>query len=397
MNQKVNVQSMRQANRQLVLSAIRSTAFTSRTEVAKITSLAKPTVGAIVEELLAEGLVEEAGLDGEAGGVGRKAQLLRFNNLSSAYLGIEFGVGEASVAVADALGNVRTTSQAPINTDTPELAFEEVAVLLKSTLRKIRVPMNRVNAIGVTLPGIIDQKSGDCLLAPSLGWKNVGLRSYFEKKLRKPTVVQNVKDAGAAAEGHLGAAQGIDNYLWVYLGSGVGAGVVIEGRPFFGSRGFSGEIGHCRVRESGGLLCQCGRTGCLETIASGPAILSWLKEQGCDQLESEVYRAAQAGQKPALSAVERAGESLGVGLSYLVHLLNPELIVLGGSVAKAGAPLLNSAKLSLARHSLETSPISLVLSELNDTGVLSGAILLAMREFERDSALMTEPSSRLNP
>lgn len=390
MNQKVNVQSMRQANRQLVLAAIRASDFTSRTEVARLTSLAKPTVGAIVEELLSEGLVEEAGLDGETGGVGRKAKLLRFNNLSSAYLGVEFGVGRVRIAVADALGKIRTTIDESVNTHTPELAFQATVVLIKSALRRVRVPMNRVNAIGVTLPGIIDQKNGSCLLAPSLGWKDTPLRGYFESKFRKPTVLQNIKDAGAAAEGHLGAAQSVENYLWLYLGSGVGAGVVIEGRPFFGSHGFSGEIGHCRVCETDGELCQCGRRGCLETIASGPAILRWLRKQGCPLDEDAAYRAALAGQSPARDAIERAGRSLGIGLSYLVNLFNPELVILGGSVALSGPLLLSSTESSLMEHSLMTNQVSLVLSELDETGVLSGAILLAMRETERESKLRLE-------
>jgi predicted NBD/HSP70 family sugar kinase len=232
----------------------------------------------------------------------------------------------------------------------------------------------------VTVPGLVDTSTGVCVLGPNLGWQNVPVRDLITEALEVPVVVQNVTSAGAVAEGQMGAAQGYRTYVWVYVGSGLGAGIVLDGRPFYGRQGFSGEIGHCQVVESGGIQCGCGAFGCLETVASGRALERQAKqavEQGQKTELSELgrpiqvtdmVRAARQGDELAIALFENAGSYLGKGLAYLQNILNPE----------AGDLLLKPAQRTAQEHALKAERVPIVPSVLKERSGIVGAVLSAM-------------------
>src|SRR3954469_20740545 len=263
--------AIREINRSIIVDLVRRGGRISRTELARRSKLTKPTVSTIIFELLDKGVVREGGFGESVSGGGRPARLLEFNDAHSAYLGLHFGVRATTVAVADARGTIRLVRRPPSWQGEPVQTMRAIRPLVAEALHAAKVPRTRVEGAGATVPGLVDHESGVCVLAPNLGWRDFPLRDALADELNVPVVVNNHTQAAAVAEGRLGAARGARSYVWVYVGSGVGSGVVIDGRIFVGRHGFSGEIGHCPVVE-GGPLCACGRRGCLETVASAMAL-----------------------------------------------------------------------------------------------------------------------------
>lgn len=389
MHGKVDSRAMREVNRSIVLDMIRRGGRISRTDLARRSALTKPTVSAIVEDLIASGVVQEVGFGKTVASGGRRARLLQFNESSAAYLGIRFGVHTSTVAVADARGEIRATRDVESIRGKPDILVERVLEIVDDTLAAADTPRERVQSVGVTLPGLVDSDTGVCVLAPNLQWQDYPIRGMVSERLGVPVVVQNVTNAGAVAEGRIGAAKGYRSFVWLYVGSGVGAGIVLDGHLFYGRQGFSGEIGHCQV-VSDGLQCGCGSYGCLETVASGRALerlAAQAVEKGVETSLSglekgieaaDVVRAARAGDRFARSLVESAGEYLGKAISYLQNILNPEIVVLGGRLIEAGDDLLTPARKAAAEHALKAESVQIVPSVLLDRAGLVGAVLIAM-------------------
>jgi predicted NBD/HSP70 family sugar kinase len=389
MQGKVDGRAMREMNRALLLGMIRRERAISRTDLARRSSLTKPTVSAIIDELLHEGLVRETGFDESLTKRGRRARLLELDGDAAAFVGVNFGVRDTTIGVADALGELRGVWRGESFPGEPEKAFTALRSMINAALAQAKVPRSRVTSVGVACAGLVDQRTGACLLAPNLGWRNVPVRAALHEALGVPVVVHNVTQAGAAAEGRFGAARGVRSFVWVFVARGIGAGIVVDGQIFFGSTGYSGEIGHCFVVDQG-LLCGCGRRGCLETVASELAIPR-AAEAAARSSEPTVLRklagpidveavvgAALEGDGPARRIFAKVGEYLGVGISYLVNLFDPELVVLAGTVTEAGDCLLDAVRASVSRHAIAPNEARVVASTIPRDLLVRGSILLAM-------------------
>jgi predicted NBD/HSP70 family sugar kinase len=305
------------------------------------------------------------------------------------YVGVHFGVRATTVGVADARGNVGVVRRQPSLVGSPVRSIQAMVALLGEALAAGRVPRGRLRVVGATVPGLVDQETGQCVLAPNLGWRDFSLRATLAEELGVPVVVNNVAQAAAVAEGRVGAARGVRSYVWIHVGSGVGSGIVLDGKLFFGRRGFSGEIGHCPVVHPGP-PCGCGRLGCLETVASAKAILraaesavaagepTVLAELPPPLTSTVVAAAAREGDPVARRILGEASEFLGRGISYLLNILNPEMVVLGGAIAQAGETLVGPVRASVARHSLLPAGVAVVPSTLGNRAELTGAVLSAM-------------------
>jgi predicted NBD/HSP70 family sugar kinase len=328
--------------------------------------------------------------------------MLEFNDASAAYLGVHFGVRATRVAVADARGVIKIVRRRPSLRDAADRAGKVVRSMASEALQAAKIPWARVAAAGATVPGLVDQATGVCVLAPNLGWRDVPLREALESELRVPVVVNNITQASVVAEGQVGAARGVRSYVWLYVGSGVGSGIVLDGRLFRGQRGFSGEIGHCPVSEDGP-MCGCGRRGCLETVASTMALVRAAEAaiagnqttrlsavKGPLDIQAIVAAAGQ-GDAVASRILAGASEHLGRGISYLLNILNPEMIVLGGSVIEAGESFLREVRASVARHALVPHGVAIVPSTLGDRAELTGSVLLAMESMVRSYRIVDGP------
>jgi predicted NBD/HSP70 family sugar kinase len=380
MRAKVDSRAMREMNRALLLELIRQESTITRIDLARRSALTKPTVSTIVDALIAEGLVHEVGL-GESGAQGgRRGRLLGLNADAGAFAGVHFSIRYTSIAVADARGRIRAARTVHSFRGKPALAIQELPALLTAVMREAKLPRSRLRGVGVAAPGLIDHTTGICVLAPNLRWYDVPLRAKLIEALGAPAAVRNTMQAGAIAEARLGAARSARSFAWVYLGSGIGAALVIDGRVFYGKRGYSGELGHCKVAD-GGPVCGCGRRGCLETVASVPAIEGYARSGRRHAKGRDAYAIAQAasnGDAGARSAVTRAGRFMGVGISYLLNLLDLEMVVLAGRVVRAGDWLIDTIRGSVTEHTMQGPGIPIVASTVEDDAVLKGAVLLAM-------------------
>ncbi len=305
------------------------------------------------------------------------------------YVGIHFGVRATTVALADSQGHLDHLHKQPALVGSPARSVAAVRGLLNEALADAKVPRARVRVVGATVPGLVDQDTGACVLAPNLSWRDFPLRAALAEELGVPVVVNNVAQAAAIAEGRVGAARGARSYVWIHVGSGVGSGIVLDGKIFFGRRGFSGEIGHCPVVHPGP-PCGCGRLGCLETVASAKAIVraaeiavaagepTVLAELPPPLSSTAVAAAAREGDPVARRILGEASEFLGRGISYLLNILNPEMVVLGGAVAQAGETLVGPVRASVARHSLLPAGVAVVPSTLGNRAEVTGAAVLAI-------------------
>ena len=377
---------MRRVNRAVVLDTIRSSQTSSRATIAEVTGLAKPTVSLIVDELMRSGLVTEVG-HGTSGAVGgRPPMLLAFNARSSYLAGVHVGVRRTTVVVADALGE--PLAQRTVNTprSAPRTALGAVARVVREVADEADADVARLATVGVCLPGLVDDR-GVLLLAPNLGWRDLPVADVLTDALGAPVFAYNAAHTSLVAERHLGAAVGEDDVVLVYAGTGVGAAAVVGGRLLRGSGGIAGEFGHVRV-EPDGRACNCGKTGCLETIASADAVA----EAAGASTAAEVAEAAATGDRNALTALGGAGDALGAAAAWLVNLFDPACLVLAGGLAGAGDAFVEPFRRAVMRDALAQSAarLRIVISALGQEAEVRGVLLLARERASADLRIVTD-------
>jgi predicted NBD/HSP70 family sugar kinase len=380
---------MRELNRSLVLDVIKARSPISRPDIAKTTQLTKPTVSGIVNDLMKRGLVRRVGMGATTTGGGRPPLLLEFNKRSEFLVGVQIGVERSTVVVADALGTEIGRTSVDNPKGEPAAALKSLAKTAMTLVEESGASKRRVSAAGICLPGLVEMRTGKCLLAPNLGWKDVPVADVFSEAFGVPTFVVNNADAAVVVESTEGAAKGARNVVLLHVGSGVGAGILSDGKLLHGAEGFAGEIGHCHIP---GLTrqCNCGRTGCLETETDGAAIARAAQEKGLTgtrggQLTAEdVARAAAEGDPVAQDVLASAGRVLGVAASWLINLFDPEILLVGGGVAAAGPsflePLKQQALAMTLPHLAERVEVRPWAEGID--AVVRGAILVAMQKSE---------------
>lgn len=266
--------------------------------------------------------------------------------------------------------------------------ISETAASVKEHLRAQEIELL---AAGVGAPGFIDVANGHIYEAVNLGWKNYDLRDELSSLLHIPIVVDNDANLAAGGEKWKGAGEGADNLLAVTLGTGVGGGIIAGGEIIHGENGMAGEIGHIASVKTGGARCNCGKTGCLETVASATGIarlgLEALQQQKSGYLHQtwrenggitakDVIDGAKSGDETAASVMKEVMEHLGFALANLSNSLNPDIIVIGGGVSKAGTYLLDQLEEAFQRYAIPkiAQDTKINIATLgNDAGVIGAA------------------------
>lgn len=306
-------------------------------------------------------------------------------------VGVDLGGTKILTALADERGNI----VARVKVDTE--AARGVDAVLDRLVDSVRHVANGypLAAVGVGSPGPLDHNSGLVYHSPNLGWRNVPLGRLLRERLALPVLVENDANCAALGEYARGAGQGFQHLVYVTVSTGVGGGLILDGRVYHGSAGGAGEIGHMNL-DPLGPLCSCGRRGCLEALASGTAIAREARElvaagggEALRRLAPEtdsitakvVAEAARGGDAPAQAILRNAATHLGRGLSILITLLNPAMVVVGGGVTASGPEFLNTAREEAKRlaYAPAWERVSVVPAQLGtDSGVI-GAIVLAVR------------------
>lgn len=385
---------MRELNRSLVLDLIKKSSPISRAALAEASSLAKPTVSVIVEDLIASGVVREVGVGPSTREGGRPPVLLEFDALSQVLAGVHIGVTTTTIVLADALGQEFHRTSMPTGRGRAERLLERMARAVTDALVDAEV-QGRSLAVGICVPGLTDPSTGVCRLAPALRWVDVPVRDIVQPLVDAPVYVHNTSQAAAVAEAVEGAAKGADEVALLYLGSGIGSGLLTGGRLLPGTTGLAGEIGHCPVVGSDE-PCACGRRGCLEAVASGLALAraaeravaagrrTSLADSAGSLTVAHLAAAAQSGDAVAVELLTGAGELLGLAATWLLNITNPSVLVLGGGMVAAGDVLLQPLRDAVAAHALPQvgEAVELRMSLLGADAEVRGAVLLAMQYSE---------------
>jgi predicted NBD/HSP70 family sugar kinase len=345
---------LRGRNRERVLGALRERGRISQADIARITGLSRTTVHTLVAELKDLGVLREveAGVPDFRGG--RPSVLLMLRESSLAVVGIDFGHSHVGVAVADIGHNVLAERRCDLDVShDARAALDAAARMVDEVLTEARVERKSVIGAGIGIPGPIDRARGTAGSATILpGWIGVPIGDEMHDRLGMPVEIENDANLGALAELTWGAGRECSNFVYVKVSTGIGAGLVIDGKVLRGATGTAGEIGHTTLDESGA-LCYCGNRGCLETVASGPAIIQLVGPlNGEVPTLARIVELAVAGEVRCHRAISDAGHEIGIAIAGLCNLINPERVIVGGLVSRTGEVLLQPMRESIRRHAL---------------------------------------------
>jgi predicted NBD/HSP70 family sugar kinase/biotin operon repressor len=377
---------LRERNRVRVVDALRRQGTASRSELARLTGLSRTTVGSVVADLQARGLVVEHA-DGERQpGRGRPPVYLGLDRSAGVAVGIDFDHDRVRVALSDLSSNVIAEDCALIDVDRDaDEAIDAAAQIVTSLQAGAGVEDELIVGAGVGLPGPIERRTGtvgSAVIMP--GWAGIRAAEALSQRLGLRVDVDNDANLGALAEASFGAGRGLADLVYVRLGSGVGAGVVVGGRLHHGTAGLAGEIGHVQVRPDGE-VCRCGNRGCLETIASEAPIRALLEPaRGHEVSRRELLDLVASGDLGAVRVVNDAGLAVGRVLADLCNALNPEAIVVGGELAEAGEPLMSGIREAVQRFALPgaAEAVRVVPSELGERAEVLGALALVTQNTD---------------
>ena len=387
-------------NRSLVLNTIRLHTPVSRAEVADLTGLNRSTVSNIVYSLITEGLVwEQERRDAK---IGRPSIALELHPDGGAVVGVEVGVGFVSVLLTDFVAKPIWQDWIEIDYHLPQIEVLKTAeqsidkALLQASDRRLHVL-----GIGVGLPGLVNVKKGELIFAPNLAWRDVPLRLMWNQRFLLPVYVDNEANLAALGEYYFGVARGVDHFIYLSSGVGLGGGIIMDGKLFRGGYGYAGEVGHIQ-RDSLGELCGCGRRGCWETQVGPQAVLRRVKASLSESPDRNlpfgvaddfsnltfqmVVDAASNGDPLCQHAIEEVGKYLGLGIADLANLFNPEIVVIGGILSLARSILLDVIEKIVFADALSPSVANMriTFSERGKDACVFGAVAVVLDDIIRE-------------
>lgn len=309
-------------------------------------------------------------------------------------IGIDVGGTNVKIALVDSDGKIGYSNTIPTRA---EMGYEYTINNMKQAIRDLmtetKLSAKDIEGIGFGLPGQVDFKSGIVRLITNIpGWVEIPLAKMIEDEFHIPTRIDNDVRCAALGELNFGAGKGCENLICITVGTGIGSGLIINGRLVRGASNAAGEIGHIKLQMHDGPICGCGDTGCLEAFASGPSIVAMAEEYIMGGKSTKyremanggaitpfiVAEAAKAGDPVARRIFTRMGEYIGIGMTSVVNLLNPERIIVGGGVADAGDILLTPLKETIKKRAMKIAgeTVQVVPAQLGNTAGVIGASLL---------------------
>ena len=315
-------------------------------------------------------------------------------------IGIDLGGTKILAATVGPEGRITGRAKLPTGAKGPRDVMKRMVACAREALKKGGLGMGDIRGVGIGAPGPLDPDNGVVLFAPNLpGWKDVPVKAVIEKSLKKPVFLDNDVNVGTLGEHVLGVGRGVRDLVGIFVGTGIGGGVIMDGRLHRGLNKTAGEIGHMIV-EIGGPRCGCGNRGCLEAIASRSAISrdiaaaigkgkksKQIKRRLSDPASiksSDISRALKQGDRDVEKIVKRAAVALGIAAVNIIHILNPEMIVLGGGVVEAfGDHILPPVRKIVKKKALPFTGnrVQIVPAELGDDASVLGASVLARQRL----------------
>jgi Transcriptional regulator/sugar kinase len=384
---------IKELNTNSILKVVLERGIISRAEIAKILNLTPATVSSNINDLIRDGVVREAGIGISNGG--RKPVLIELNADGMLFVGVDIHKDGVEAAIVNLAGNILARSELQFHDQSN--GFEDDVV---SCIRNVRdlLPNKKLSGIGIGMHGIVDTKQSISVYAPAMTRRNFALKDFIEDKEKLPVFMDNDANAMAVGESWFGRAKGVKNYIFLNVGRGIGSGIVINGELFRGNRYAAGEIGHIRVVENG-VKCVCGNYGCLDTVGTEYSIikdivssihigvLSSVTELSNGDLSTisldMLKQAAQQGDKCVLDALNKMGRYIGVAVSYVINMMNPGMIVFGGSMSVLGEYIIEPLKSTAINLSMKecVDGVQIVISSLRDKAGVVGAASLGMQNL----------------
>jgi glucokinase-like ROK family protein len=378
-----------------LLATIFWSAGVSRHVLAERLAYSKSKANAMVASLLDEGVLDEVGLQDSSGG--RRAETLQLSSSLGVLIGVDLGATSMQLAVLTPDLTVLARHAEAIDVrHGPGVVLARMRVLMRELLARCAVTAQQVIAIGIGVPGPVDFDRGQLVNPPLMpDWGGFSIRDYLREDYAAPVFVDN--DVNLMALGELWRLQrGLQNFLVIKIGTGIGCGIVVHGEVYRGANGSAGDVGHICVDRSGP-LCHCGNRGCVEAMAGAQAISRMATEAAGDGRSpllaerllaqgaltaEDVAQASRAGDVAANAIIQRAGNLVGEMLASVVNFFNPSNVFIAGRIASMGPLFLASVRQSVYQRSLalSTRQLEIQYTPLADDAGLVGAGVLAMQE-----------------
>ena len=371
--------TIRDINRQIVLNYVRERGPISRAEIAQVTALQRSTISLIVDELKEEGLVEE--LSGESTG-GRPPILLSLRTAHPVAIGVDVGTARTVVAASDLAGRVLEQEEF----DTDPVANNTIRNIVTSVQKFNQKSRGTFEAIGVSLPGLVDPASGNSFV-PHFKWRDLPIEAELRKALKLPVTVDNDANAAALAELWFGRPEvrEVRDFIMVLVEDGLGTGIVFDGQVYRGEGSAAGEFGHMTIGAGAPVACAAGSRKCWEAFASQRAALARyakLSHSSNGNVEitfAQLTDRALRGERIARAALKETGHYLGVGIGNLIQGLAPQAIIIGGPITRVWSLISDEVKSGAKESICRGLPSTTIIgSTLGTQPTLMGALSLVL-------------------
>jgi len=378
--------TIRDINKQIVLTYVRDRAPISRAEIARQTELQRSTVSAIVDDLHLDGLIEEIGTGDSTGG--RKPTLLKLRTGIPVAIGVDITPRYTTIALADLAGQVLKENTFPTSPDADYMSEQIIKGVEKHVLDNKKHHLE----VGISVPGVADQATGRVRYIPYFQWSNWEISRQITTKTSLPVTIDNDANAIALAELWFGdeVNRRDKNFITVLVAEGVGTGIVFDGQVYRGERGAAGEFGHMIVGENAPTLCSCGSRNCWEAHSSEKAIVARYQNQikhrqptDEDINVEQLINLANNGEKEAVEALKETAKYIGIGISNLIIGFSPQAVVVSGRVVRAWDLIKDEIEFLAERSVRQGLPHTVIrASSLGDFPTLKGSLSLVLaRKF----------------
>ena len=428
---------VKELNKSIILNLVWRHAPISRAAIAKMSGLNRATVSSLVDELIGESYVKEIGTGDSA--VGRKPIMLQFNPEAGVILGVDLGVNYILILLTDLTANILVRKRLVIDPGSGEKRIlGKMMDAMAEVLAQSPPTPKGLLGIGVGVPGLVEMEHGVLAFAPNLRWKNVPLREILQGRFGVPVYVDNEANVGALGEKWFGAGQGVRDMVYLSVGVGLGAGIVINGELYRGATGYAGELGHFTIMPDGP-QCGCGNRGCWETLASegatlkraikavkeavergedtvlrdivlrgmaqedageiargesGETLCEGLEEVGHAGSEEKaeegarlsielLVEACEQGDRVAQDVLRETGRYLGIGMAGVINAYNPEVVIIGNTIGRCGNWVLEEASKEVEARGLSQliRGVKVVPAALGPDACAMGGVSLVLSDF----------------
>lgn len=371
----------------------------SKPEICRLTNMTTPTISRMIEELIGEGWVRDQGQGASIGG--KRPHIFSLNPDAAYIMGVDVGRIHLKIAIfnlqKEVIGEIKVYPSILEEGKSNEENIRYIREKIDRTLTDLHIPYPKIKVAGFAIPGLIDI---DGTSYTYFTYENTNIKKVLENELGLPVFIDNDSKIMAMAEHTFGVAKSIPNALCISVNECIGLGMILNSQPYTGYKGMAGEFGHIRIS---GLSeqCYCGKIGCLETVASGRAIIKTAKEAiknnvktaiqtlaGDKEITLEIIiKAAQQDDIFAIDLLQKAGEKIGEGISTLIHLFNPQVLVIGGEIADAGELIIMPIQQILNKYTLTRlkNQCEIKLSDLNSHSTIMGTLMVVMKNLYYDS------------